>query len=134
MSDSDRPREPVDPELLQTMPLGTLPTFKPEQASTPPPPLSAEVVGGPMDGLLTTVDGEELRIGRASSNDVCLLLDGAVSKKHARIVRDGTQCWLEDLGSSNGTWLGDARIEERTLISPGATFRIGQTPLEFMPS
>jgi len=91
-----------------------------------------EVVGGPMDGVSTRVSDDELVLGRSPRTDLPLRLDPLVSLRHARIVREGSSYWLEDLGSRNGTYIGDRRIEERTPIGPGSLFVLGNTCLEFM--
>ena len=96
--------------------------------------ITVEVMGGPMDGTQTTVSGDELRIGRGKDNHLPLTLDPMVSTNHARIRREGGHFWLEDLHSRNGTFFGDRRLEERALITPGATFVMGRTPLEFLPA
>jgi pSer/pThr/pTyr-binding forkhead associated (FHA) protein len=91
-----------------------------------------EVVGGPMDGVTTRVTEDELLLGRGAGCDLPLRLDPLVSTKHARIVRDGASFYLEDLGSKNGTYIGERRIDGRTLIGPGTIFVLGNTCLEFM--
>lgn len=93
-----------------------------------------EIVGGPMDGVTAHALKDILVIGRSPRNDLCLHLDPLVSARHARIVRDGGGYWLEDLGSRNGTYIGDQRLRERTLIGPGTLFVLGNTCLEFMPA
>jgi pSer/pThr/pTyr-binding forkhead associated (FHA) protein len=91
-----------------------------------------EVIGGPMDGVTTRVTEDELLLGRGAGCDLPLRLDPLVSTKHARIVREGQSFYLEDLGSRNGTYIGEQRIEGRTLIGPGSIFVLGNTCLEFM--
>jgi pSer/pThr/pTyr-binding forkhead associated (FHA) protein len=95
--------------------------------------IGVEVVGGPMDGQNISVEGSVVTIGRTRDNDLSLGLDSAVSTRHARIVREHQHFWLEDLGSTNGTFVGDLRIRERTLIGPGTLFGVGKTRLEFQP-
>jgi len=92
-----------------------------------------EVVGGPMDGLQCRVEGDALRIGRSRENELSLHSDPLVSSRHARIVREGRNYWLEDLSSRNGTFLGAQRLTSRLPLGPGVTFSVGQTLLEFMP-
>lgn len=72
---------------------------------------------------------DTLAIGRHDGNDLMLDQPNA-SRHHARIerVRDGFR--LRDLGSTNGTWLGSQRIDER-LLRPGDTIRIGNAYLVF---
>ena len=86
-----------------------------------------------MDGKRQRFVGPSFAIGRQETNDLSLALDPTVSNQHARILRDGTNYWLEDLGSRNGTFLSDERISSRVLIGPGILFFVGQTCLEFLP-
>lgn len=70
---------------------------------------------------------ESLSIGRHPGND--LVLDQArASRSHARIERVGDGFRLRDLNSTNGTWLGEQRIDQRQLRS-GDTVRIGDARL-----
>ena len=62
-------------------------------------------------------------IGRREDCDLRIPL-GEVSRKHCRILRDGDTLKLEDLGSSNGTFLNGSRVQE-TLLSPGDTIQVG---------
>ena len=93
-----------------------------------------EVVGGPMDGVTLYVAKDALVIGRGPKGDLSLRLDPLVSTTHARIVREGSSFWLEDLDSRNGTYVGEQRVEGRVLIGPGTLFVLGSTCLEFMPA
>ena len=87
-----------------------------------------------MDGEARRVPTAAFTIGRRETNDLTLRQDPTISNRHARIVREGQHYWLEDLDSSNGTFLGDKRIRDRTLIGAGTVFVVGRTSLEFMPS
>jgi hypothetical protein len=62
-------------------------------------------------------------IGRREDCDLRIPL-GDISRKHARLVRDGDTLRLEDLGSSNGTYLNGQRVQEAAL-NPGDTVQIG---------
>jgi pSer/pThr/pTyr-binding forkhead associated (FHA) protein len=62
-------------------------------------------------------------IGRREDCDLRIPL-GDVSRKHCRIVRDGEMLKLEDLGSSNGTYLNAQRVQE-ALLSPGDSIQVG---------
>jgi pSer/pThr/pTyr-binding forkhead associated (FHA) protein len=91
------------------------------------------VLGGPMDGLEFDIDKPELTIGRLDDRDVCLPLDLAVSRRHARLIAEEDAYWLEDVGSTYGTFVakGDDKINGRVEITPGITFRLGpQTTLK----
>jgi len=65
-------------------------------------------------GLLATVSGDRFVIGRGRHCD--LVIDSAkISREHAAIQREPDGWWIEDLGSSNGTWFRRARIERRRI-------------------
>jgi pSer/pThr/pTyr-binding forkhead associated (FHA) protein len=95
-----------------------------------PSGILVEVVGGPMDGERRHGPSGTLTIGRAQENDLALFVDPSVSTRHARIVIENGQYWLEDLGSTNGTYLGEGRVQGRVLIGPGTVFVVGRTTLE----
>jgi FHA domain/Protein of unknown function (DUF3662) len=78
------------------------------------------------DGTRTPLrDG--LRIGRASDNDI-VVRDGRASRHHARIVAFGGTLAIEDLGSSNGTFV-DGRPVTRSPLTIDAVVTIGDTQL-----
>ena len=72
---------------------------------------------------------ETFSIGRQGDSDL-VLNQANTSRHHARIERVGAGFRLRDLGSTNGTWLGSQRIDER-LLRNGDTIRIGSTQLLF---
>ena len=68
-------------------------------------------------------------IGRGT--DAAIRLDDDyVSTRHARIAASGDQWFVEDLGSTNGTYLGNQRLTQPTTIMLGSQVRIGKTVLE----
>ncbi|MEI6916212.1 MAG: FHA domain-containing protein, partial [Armatimonadota bacterium] len=71
-----------------------------------------------------------LTIGRALDNHVVLANDDIVSTHHARIVQENDRYVIEDLDSSNGTFLNGVRIH-RTSLANGAKIRIGKYTLVF---
>ena len=72
-----------------------------------------------------------LTFGRGGQNDVQLQRDEYASSKHARIEprRDGV--WLEDIGSTNGTYLNGIRLTRSKRLSPGDVVRVGETELRY---
>src|SRR5919107_4491402 len=62
-------------------------------------------------------------IGRREDCDLRIPL-GDVSRKHCRLVRDSDILKIEDLGSSNGTYLNGRRVQE-ALLSPGDSIQVG---------
>jgi hypothetical protein len=69
-----------------------------------------------------------LRIGRHEDNDVTIT-DGRVSRHHARIVAEGDSFAIEDLQSSNGTFVDGAQVQ-RARLHAGASIVVGETVLE----
>ncbi|HET6385104.1 MAG TPA: FHA domain-containing protein, partial [Armatimonadota bacterium] len=65
----------------------------------------------------------ELTIGRHPSNDIPISSDGYISSHHARIVIDGGTAYVEDNGSTNGTFI---RVRERIPLSEGDEVKVGQ--------
>ncbi len=75
------------------------------------------------------LDAAPILIGRGT--DAAIRLDDDyVSTRHARIAASGDQWFVEDLGSTNGTYIGTVRITQPTTITLGTQVRIGKTILE----
>ena len=119
--------------IEKTVGYDELPEAARRTATDRPDVIEIEVVGGPMDGQRSLVRRPVVTIGRSEDNDLALALDTTTSTRHARIIREDDHYWLEDLGSRNGTYLGDERIRKRTLIGPGTLFTVGRTSVEFSP-
>ncbi len=90
-----------------------------------------EVLSGPEDGRLFPLAAPVATIGRLPSSDVALALDASVSRTHARIIRDETDgdYFVEDLGSTHGTFVGGQQIHSRTQLRPGDELLVGSTLL-----
>jgi len=92
-------------------------------------PTSVAIVEGGNAGEVVSLANAPLLIGRG--NDAAIRLDDDyVSTRHARIALSGDQWYVEDLGSTNGTYVGSSRITQATAISLGTQIRIGKTILE----
>lgn len=76
------------------------------------------------------LDKERVVIGRSSSCDVPVR-HISVSRQHCRLTRDQDGWWLEDLGSHNGTTLGEERVTDRRRLREGDLIRIGAARLTF---
>ena len=92
-------------------------------------PTRLVVTEGPLRGTTLPLGTSAVLIGRAPS---CTLVldDDYSSSRHARIFPQGDQWWVEDLGSTNGTFLGDQRVDQPTPVPPGMQVRVGQSVLE----
>ncbi len=80
-----------------------------------------------MDGEEFAVVRSPMTIGRLEDQDVCLSLYRAVSRHHAQLVMENDEYWLEDAGSTCGTFVSgeELKIQGRTKIVPGTSFRLG---------
>ena len=81
---------------------------------------------GPEDSREFPLTKPETILGRDAAADI-VLEAAAVSRRHARILRQGEQFFLEDLASSNGTFLNERRLDQRSLLAPGDRIRLGRT-------
>ena len=92
-------------------------------------PTHVLVVEGANSGERADLDRAPILIGRG--NDAAIRLDDDyVSTRHARIAASGDQWFVEDLGSTNGTYIGSVRITQPTTLTLGTQVRIGKTILE----
>jgi len=71
-----------------------------------------------------------ITIGRSDGADLSIV-DAFVSHMHARILRRGSYHFVEDLGSTNGTFLNDLRVEHDAQLKVHDSLRIGQTTLRY---
>ncbi|QBX55317.1 FHA domain-containing protein [Nocardioides seonyuensis] len=87
------------------------------------------VVEGDNVGARAELAEAPLLIGRGT--DAAIRLDDDyVSTRHARVAASGDEWFVEDLGSTNGTYVGSVRITQPTTIGPGVQVRVGKTILE----
>jgi hypothetical protein len=87
------------------------------------------VTEGGLSGVSIDLSDQQITMGRA--NDATLVLnDDYASTYHARIFPQDGQWLVEDLGSTNGTYLDHQKVARPTPISVGVPIRIGKTVLE----
>ena len=84
---------------------------------------------GPTPGAAFNLEGDQLTIGRDSANEI-VINDAEISRRHARLTFQGGKYVLEDLGSTNGTYLGRTKVTRPMPIPPGVPVRIGKTVIE----
>lgn len=77
--------------------------------------------------------GDELTVGRAGGCGVPLPEDTFVSQLHARVFRRDGQLFVEDLGSTNGTYLNQKKVASAAAMRKGDRLKVGQTTLEVRP-
>lgn len=93
-------------------------------------PTRLEVVSGTLAGTSVPLTGVQITLGRAHDSTI-VLDDDFASSRHARIYPDASGQWVvEDLGSTNGTYLDRTKINGPTPVPLGVPVRIGKTALE----
>jgi hypothetical protein len=82
-------------------------------------------------GTRFELNAKAITVGRAASNDIRLVNDEFASGTHARIEprRDGV--WVEDIGSTNGTYVNGTRLGHAQKLVPGDVVRVGETDLRY---
>lgn len=92
-------------------------------------PTKLVVVQGERTGTVIDLTGVPITIGRA--NDATLVVtDDYASSRHARLFAQDGQWIVEDLGSTNGTYLGRTKVSRPMPVPPGVPVRIGKTVIE----
>ncbi|MGW2516036.1 FHA domain-containing protein FhaB/FipA [Streptomyces sp. NPDC001617] len=93
-------------------------------------PTKLVVSEGTLTGTTVALQGQTITLGRAHDSTI-VLDDDYASSRHARIYPDRDGNWIvEDLGSTNGTYLDRSRLTTPTPIPLGAPIRIGKTVIE----
>jgi pSer/pThr/pTyr-binding forkhead associated (FHA) protein len=87
------------------------------------------VTQGALAGTRVSLDSRPILIGRADDSTL-VLDDDYASTRHARISQSGDDWYVEDLGSTNGTYLDRAKVSGPTKVPPGTPVRIGKTVIE----
>ena len=77
------------------------------------------------------VDGETTSIGRSGASDIVLKSDDYVSGQHARLTRHGGLLYVEDAGSTNGTFVNDRKAVGATPLRSGDRVRVGSTTFRY---
>jgi pSer/pThr/pTyr-binding forkhead associated (FHA) protein len=83
------------------------------------------------EGDVYAIDSSALTVGRGGDNDLSINGDEYASARHARFEprRDGV--YVEDIGSTNGTFVNGIRLTKDRRLAPGDVVRIGETDLRF---
>ncbi|MHA7134471.1 FHA domain-containing protein FhaB/FipA [Oerskovia turbata] len=101
----------------------------PVAAPAPAGPTRLVVTSGPLRGTTIPLSSSSILLGRAP-NCTLVLDDGYSSSRHARIFPQGGAWFVEDLGSTNGTFVGERRISGIEPLPPGVGVRVGQSIVE----
>jgi len=88
--------------------------------------LAGAYAGAPFD-----VTGDVLTLGREPGNTICLEQDSSISRQHARLTRSGLDVNVEDLGSTNGTFVNGMKVETSTTLRPGDVVQFGESQFKY---
>jgi pSer/pThr/pTyr-binding forkhead associated (FHA) protein len=92
-------------------------------------PTKLQIVGGPNTGQSVPLGDQPILLGRGT--DAAIRLDDDyVSTRHARFATNGEQWFVEDLGSTNGTYVGSQRVSTPVPVGIGVQVRLGKTIVE----
>jgi pSer/pThr/pTyr-binding forkhead associated (FHA) protein len=116
---------------------------QPQELETPPPasrkgrrqrgePRVVMISQGSQAGLSAELAGGVIMIGRGADCQL-ILDDDYVSTRHARVVATPNGIYVEDLGSTNGTYVNGQRITAPTTITLADSIRIGKTMMKLEP-
>lgn len=89
-----------------------------------------KVVGGPHVGQIMELKPSGAVIGRLPECEIALK-NPEVSRRHARFAPFGAQCFIEDLGSRNGTFVNDRRVGQRAALRDGDRVRVCEAEFEY---
>jgi pSer/pThr/pTyr-binding forkhead associated (FHA) protein len=92
-------------------------------------PSRVVAIEGPAKGISVALSSLPVTIGRAKDSTI-VLDDDYASNNHARLVPNGTTWMLEDVGSTNGTLLGNAKVSSPVPVKVGSRIKIGRSILE----
>lgn len=125
---SDMFGERVDPQRAAAAPKAAKPskrTPKKRRGS----PTQLVISEGANAGVAVALEGSPILLGRGADATI-RLDDDYVSTRHARFVPHGDDWYVEDLGSTNGTYIGSQRISTPTVVAIGVQVRVGKTIAE----
>src|SRR4030095_1514899 len=88
------------------------------------------VVDGPMTGQVFSLEGGRKSIGRGPMNDLDIA-DPQISQRHCLLKSPTGQFAILDLGSLNGTFVNEVKVEGATLLKDGDEVRLGTTKFMF---
>jgi pSer/pThr/pTyr-binding forkhead associated (FHA) protein len=118
--ETEPPRRPSPPPAEER---------RPAPRQQPRGPRQLVVTDGSLKGTSISLGDAAVTVGRAAGNTL-VLNDDYASSRHARLYRDGDRWVLEDLGSTNGTFVGEERISAPTPVDAGVRLRVGRSVLE----
>lgn len=136
-------RDLAAPREARPQPAGRAASGLPTSSSPPVPPQpkprvptrtsatprKLAVVEGELAGTVVPLGTSPITVGRAADSTL-VLQDDYSSSRHARFFPSDGQWIVEDLGSTNGTWIDRTRITGPTVLRVGSKVRVGRTTLQ----
>jgi pSer/pThr/pTyr-binding forkhead associated (FHA) protein len=128
---SDMFGERVDPQRAAAAPKSSKPSkpSKRQQKKKRGAPTQLVISEGANAGVSVPLEGQPILLGRGADATI-RLDDDYVSTRHARFVPHGDDWYIEDLGSTNGTYIGSQRITTPMMVAIGVQVRVGKTIAE----
>ena len=83
------------------------------------------------EGTDFELNSTQLTIGRGRQNDLAIGTDEYASARHARFEPRQDGVWVQDLGSTNGTYLNGTRLDRPRRLTQGDIVRVGETDLRY---
>ncbi|MDP9168745.1 MAG: FHA domain-containing protein [Actinomycetota bacterium] len=107
-------------------------TLLPSRGQRRNTPRQLVVTEGALAGTRIQLGAQPVLIGRADDSTL-VLTDDYSSTRHARLSPRGSEWYVEDLGSTNGTYLDRAKVTTAVRVPMGTPVRIGKTVIELRP-
>ncbi len=107
-------------------------TLLPSRGQRRNTPRQLVVTEGALAGTRIQLGSQPVLIGRADDSTL-VLTDDYSSTRHARLSPRGSEWYVEDLGSTNGTYLDRAKVTTAVRVPMGTPVRIGKTVIELRP-
>jgi pSer/pThr/pTyr-binding forkhead associated (FHA) protein len=107
----------------------TEPVARADPAATAATPKRLVITSGPREGVEIDLPAEQLTIGRSSESGL-VIRDDYTSTHHARLMLWDENWVIQDLDSTNGTFLDGTRVTLPTAVPPGTPVTIGTTTFE----
>ena len=119
------------PESATALPPRPRPQAQPKRQARPSRRRANNLVvtSGHLSGTVIPLGTAPITIGRAPDSTL-VVDDEYASARHARLFPHEGQWVVEDVGSTNGTWIGKTRLTAPTVLQMGQPLRIGQTVIE----
>jgi DNA-binding CsgD family transcriptional regulator len=95
-----------------------------------PLPMLVVTSDGPLRGQVLVIDGDEMVLGRRENSDL-ELADPHVSRAHAVVRRQSGAVWIEDLGSTGGTYVNGTQVTGAHVLRHGDIVKFGTVEARF---